>query len=524
MDKPLEFLEVTELRKLLDTKQISSLELTKHFLERVKKFNPKLNAFITVTESEALKEAKAADDFIASPGENPPLCGIPYAAKDLFCTAGVRTTAASKILDNYIPPYDATVIGKFKAQKAVLLGKTNLDQFAHGSSTETSAYGPSKNPWDTTRMPGGSSGGSTAAQAAGLSPFSLSTETGGSIRQPASLCGVSGWKPTYGRVSRFGVIAMGSSLDSIGTVAGSVKDLALLAEIMSGRDPRDATTGHINVPTYNLQLTTDLHGIKIGIPKEYFIDGMQAEVKQQIMEAVKELEKLGAKIVDVRLPNTKYGSLVYAIVCPSEVSSNLARYDGIRYGHSTSRAKDLMQVYTKSRAEGFGDEAKRRILTGTYVLSAGYYDAYYKKAQRVRRLIINEFAEVFKQVDVLACPSTPTVAQTLGQAASNPLFGYIADQLNIPGSLAGLPALSVPCGFARPTDGDEESSINPHPSRLLSGHPLPEGEGNNVGVPPALGLPVGLQIIGPQWGEQAIFNVGFAYQQATDWHKKQPAM
>ncbi len=487
------YLSLTELRKKLDHKEISSLELTRYFLARIKKSD--LNAFVTVTEEEALAAAKDADDFISSPGENPFLCGIPYASKDLFCTKGIRTTASSKILDNYFPPYDATVTKKLNEQKSVLLGKTNLDEFAHGSSTETSAYGPSKNPWDSTRIPGGSSGGSTAAVGAGLSPWATATETGGSIRQPASLCGLSGWKPTYGRVSRYGVIAMASSLDSPGAVAYSVEDLARLAEVLAGQDEKDSTTSPVEVPAYSKKLSADVKGLKIGVPKEYFVDGMEDGVKQRVMEAIKEYEKMGAKIEEVSLPYTKFGSLVYAIVCPSEVSSNLARFDGIRYGHSTREAKNLLEVYEKSRAEGFGNEAKRRILTGTYVLSAGYYDAYYKKAQKVRSLIIKEFAEVFKKVDILACPSSPNVAIKLGHAKDNPLFGYIADQLNIPGSLAGLPALSIPCGFALPADG-QANSLD--------------------------GLPVGLQIIGPQWGEQKTFNAGYAYQQVTDWHKKHP--
>jgi aspartyl-tRNA(Asn)/glutamyl-tRNA(Gln) amidotransferase subunit A len=489
--------ELTELRKLLDDKQVSSVELTKYFLQRIKEQNPDLNAFLTITEQEALKQAQDADEFINTPGDNPALCGIPYTAKDLFNTKGIRTTAGSKILDNYIPPYNSTVIDKVNEQKGVLLGKTNMDQFAHGSSGETSAYGPTKNPWDKTRMPGGSSSGSAAAVGAGLAPWALATETGGSIRQPASLTGISGWKPTYGRVSRYGVIAMASSLDSMGAMAYSVRDLALIAEVISGRDPKDATSGHDDVPNYSQALNSDLKGVKVGIPKEYFIEGMEDGVKQRVMEAIKELEKQGATLVEVNLPNTKYGSLVYAIVCPSEISSNLARYDGIRYGHVSNEANNLLEVYTKSRAEGFGDEAKRRIMTGTYVLSAGYYDAYYKKAQKVRRLIVNEFAEVFKQVDVLACPSSPNVALQLGKAADDPLFGYIADQLNIPSSLAGLPALSVPCGFSMPKDGT---------------------------APSLDGLPVGLQIIGPQWGEQKVFNVGYAYQQVTDWHKKHPGV
>lgn len=490
---------LSELRKLLDSKQASSVELTRYFLERIKKHDKELNSFITVCEEEALKAAKDADDFINSPGENPFLCGIPYAAKDLFCTKGIRTTAASKILDNYVPPYDATVIKKLKEQKSVLLGKTNQDQFAHGSSGETSAFGPAKNPWDKTRMPGGSSSGSAAAVSAGIAPFALATETGGSIRYPSNLCGITGWKPTYGRVSRYGVIAMASSLDSIGAMAYSVEDIAHLAEVMAGRDEKDSTTGHAEVPKYHKNLSKDLHGVKIGVAEEYFLDGMEEGGRKRVEEGIKQLENLGAELVNVHVPiSAKYGSLVYAIVCPSEISSNLARYDGIRYGHTIHQtAKDLMEVYMKSRSEGFGDEAKRRILTGTYVLSAGYYDAYYKKAQKVRRLIVNEFIKVFKQVDVLVSPAGPGVAQKLGHAADDPLFGYIVDQLNIPSSLAGLPALSVPCGFARPTDGD---------------------------TPSMDGLPVGLQIIGPQWGEQKIFDVGYAYQQATEWHKKHPML
>ncbi len=486
----MERLSLSEFRKNLDAKEVSSKELAEYFLGQVKNQNPELNAFITITEEQALAQAKEADEYMSSGGSNPALCGIPYAVKDLFCTAGVRSTAASKILDQYLPPYDSTAVVKAKEQKAVMLGKTNLDEFAHGSSGETSAYGPTKNPWDKTRMPGGSSSGSASAVAGGLVPWALATETGGSIRQPASLTGVSGWKPTYGRVSRYGVIAMGSSLDSPGAMARSVEDLAIVAEAISGEDVKDGTTGKISVPSYFSNLSENVKGLKIGIPDEYFIDGMESDVKQMVMEGVKELEKLGAHLVPVSLPNTKYGSLVYAIVCPSEVSSNLARYDGIRYGHVSAEAKDLLEIYMKSRAEGFGDEAKRRIMTGTYVLSAGYYDAYYKKAQKVRRLILNEFEEVFKKVDVLAAPSSPNVALQLGTAANDPLFGYIADQLNIPSSLAGLPGVSMPCGFGKPADGAD------------------------------VFLPVGLQIMGKQWDEQKVFNVGYAFQKVTDWHLK----
>ena len=487
-----EFLELTELRKLLDSKQISSVELTKHFLERIKKSD--LNAFLTVSGEEALREAQEADEFMAAGGENPLLCGIPYAAKDLFCTKGVRTTAASKILDNYVPPYDSTVIGKLKNQKAVLIGKTNLDQFAHGSSGETSAYGPARNPWDKTRMPGGSSSGSASAVTAGLAPFALATETGGSIRLPSSFSGNTGWKPTYGRVSRYGVIAMGSSLDSPGVMANSAKDAALLASVISGRDEKDSTTSSSAVPDYAANLNGNIKGLRIGIPKEYFVEGIEPGVRSRIMEALDVLKSLGAELVDVTLPTTKYGSLVYAIICPSEVSSNLARYDGIRYGHTTSVAKDLLEVYEKSRAEGFGDEAKRRIMTGTYVLSAGYYDAYYKRAQKVRRLLVNEFMEMFKKVDILVCPSNPGVAQKLGHAADDPLFGYIVDQLHIPSSLAGLSGIAFPCGMAQAPDD------------------------------PSMELPVGIQAIGPQLGEQQVFNLAYAFQQATDFHKKHPGI
>lgn len=487
----LAFSEFSELQDKLKNKEISSVELTKYFLDRIKKHNCELNAYLTVTEDLALEQAAEADRILASESNPGALTGIPFAVKDLFSTQGVRTTASSKILDQFIPVYDATTIKKIRAEKAVMLGKTNLDEFAHGSSTETSAYGPSHNPWDVTRIPGGSSGGSSAAVASGLAPFALATETGGSIRQPASLTGISGWKPTYGRVSRYGVIAMTSSNDSPGTMARSVKDLALTAEFMSGYDPNDGTTANKPVPNYSANLKTDLTGVKIGIPKEYFVEGMEADVQARIMEAIEELKKLGAEIVDVSLPLTKYGSLVYAIVTPSEISSNLAKFDGIRFGHQTKEAKTLNEIYMKSRGEGFGDEAKRRIMTGTYALSAGYYDAYYLKAQKVRRLLVNEFNEVFEKVDALVCASVPNVATKLGFAKDNPLHGYIADQLNIPASMAGLPALSVPVGFGKAPDGDVQ-------------------------------MPVGLQIIGPQWGEQTIFNIGHAYQQVTDWHKKAP--
>jgi len=486
----LSYLSISELHEKLVKKEVSAKELAEYFIAKIHKHNSTLNAFLTMSEEQALQEAAVVDAKIAEGKEIGILEGIPYAAKDLFCTKGVRTTASSKILENYIPPYDATTVINNKTAGAIMLGKTNLDEFAHGSSTETSAYGPSHNPWDTSRIPGGSSGGSAAAVAAGLAPYALATETGGSIRQPASLCGICGWKPTYGRVSRYGVIAMTSSNDSPGILGLSVKDLAITAEMMAGYDSKDSTTANKEVPEYTKNLRTDLKGLRIGVPKEYFIEGMEPGVEKRIYEAIEELRKLGAEVTEVSLPLTKYGSLVYAIVTPSEISSNLARFDGIRYGHRSPEAKDLLDIYEMSREEGFGDEAKRRIMTGTYALSAGYYDAYYLKAQKVRRLLVNEFANVFNEVDALVCASSPNVAPKIGTAKDNPLFGYIADQLNIPGSMAGLPALSIPCGFGAADDGTQ--------------------------------MPVGLQIIGPQWGEQTIFDVGHAYQQSTDWHKKFP--
>jgi aspartyl-tRNA(Asn)/glutamyl-tRNA(Gln) amidotransferase subunit A len=486
----LAFTEIGELHQKLTKKEISAVELADYFIARIEKYNPELNAYLTITAEQARAAAKEADKKIATGAVLQSLEGIPYAAKDLFNTKDIRTTASSKILENYIPPFDATAIQKVNNSGSAILGKTNLDEFAHGSSTETSAFGPSHNPWDITRIPGGSSGGSAAAVAAGLTPFALATETGGSIRQPASLCGISGWKPTYGRVSRYGVIAMTSSNDSPGTMAHSVRDLALTAEVMSGHDLKDSTTGQHEVPKYSQNLRSDLKGMTIGVPKEYFIEGMEADVQARVMEAIEELRKLGANIVEVSLPLTKYGSLVYAVVTPSEISSNLAKFDGIRYGHRASDAKNLLEIYEHSRGEGFGDEAKRRIMTGTYALSAGYYDAYYLKAQKVRRLLVNEFNDVFQKVDALVCPSTPNVAPKIGTAKDNPLFGYIADQLNIPAAMAGLPALSVPAGMGAADDGTM--------------------------------MPVGLQIIGAQWAEQKIFDIGHAFQLATDWHKQHP--
>ena len=489
------FRDVHELHGMLVEKKISAVELAKFFIARVKKYNPQLNDYLTVTEEHALGAARKADDALAHDEKPGMLTGIPYSLKDLYCTKDILTTASSKILENYVPPYSATAVERIEFENGVLLGKTNLDEFAHGSSTETSAFGPSKNPWDESRIPGGSSGGAASAVAAGISPFALGTETGGSIRQPSSLCGVSGWKPTYGRVPRYGVIAMTSSNDSPGAFARTVRDLAAIAEVTSGHDPKDSTSSPQPVPSYSKNLPTgaagSLKGVRVGVPKEYFVEGMEPDVEARVRGAIEEMRKLGAEIIDVSLPLTRYGSLVYAIVTPSEISANLARFDGIRYGHRAPEAKDLLEIYTKSRDEGFGDEAKRRIMTGTYALSAGYYDAYYLKAQKVRRLLVNEFIDVFTKVDVLACAVTPNVAPKIGKAKDDPLYGYIVDQLNIPAAMAGLPALSIPCGFGVADDGKTQ-------------------------------MPVGLQLIGPQFGEQQLFNVGHAYQQVTDWHTKTP--
>ena len=375
---------IKDLRAGLDSKEFSSVELAKYYLDRINKFDKELNAFITLTEELALEQAAEADKKIAA-GEQGMLTGIPYAAKDLFCTRGVKTTAASKILENYVPSSDSTVVRKLREAGAVLVGKTNLDQFAHGSSTETSYYGPVHNPWDLERNPGGSSGGSSSAVAARLVPFALATETGGSIRQPASLCGISGWKPTYGRVSRFGVIAMASSMDSMGALSRSVEDLAISAEAMAGFDPKDGTSGKIPVKNWPKNLVRSMKGLRIGVPREYFVPGIEKDVKEKVTKAIDEMRNLGAEVIDVSLPMTSYGSMVYAIVTPSEVSSNLARYDSIRYGHTTDRASNLYDLYAKSRAEGFGDEAKRRIMTGTYALSAGCWST--SSTRCLKRLI-----------------------------------------------------------------------------------------------------------------------------------------
>jgi aspartyl-tRNA(Asn)/glutamyl-tRNA(Gln) amidotransferase subunit A len=475
---------LAELAKKLRAKEFSVIELTRSLLGRIEAAQPKLNAFITVTPDSALAQAKAADAALAA-GKAGPLTGLPLAHKDIFCTQGVKTSCGSRMLDNFVSPYDATVVERLSGSGMVMLGKTNMDEFAMGSSNETSFYGPVRNPWDPTLVPGGSSGGSAAAVAARLVPIATATDTGGSIRQPASLCGVTGLKPTYGRVSRFGMIAFASSLDQGGLIALSAEDCAMVLESMAGFDPRDSTSVDAPVPNYVAGLDQPLTGLKIGLISEFFGGGLDTSVEALIREALKVYEKLGATLVDVKLPALPLSVPTYYVVAPAEASSNLARFDGVRYGHRCQDPKDLMDLYKRSRGEGFGAEVKRRIMTGTYVLSAGYYDAYYLKAQRVRQLINQDFKRAFEQVDVLIGPTAPDVAFGIGAKTDDPIQMYLNDIYTIGANLAGVPGISIPCGFVR-------------------------------------GLPVGMQICGAHFAEAKLLNVAHAYQKETDWHKKMP--
>ena len=476
---------LTELSTSLHKGDISSVELTQHYLDRIKTHNSHLNAYITVCEDKALQQARAADQKIQQQTARK-LTGIPVAHKDIFCTKGVRTSCASKMLDNFISPYNATVVEKVNTAGMVTLGKTNMDEFAMGSSNETSFYGPVKNPWDNARVPGGSSGGSAAAVAANLTPIATGTDTGGSIRQPASLCNLTGLKPTYGRISRYGMIAFASSLDQAGPLARSAEDAALLLNEMAGFDPLDSTSVEREVPDYTATLQDSIADLKIGLPKEYFSEGLDPQVAATIEAAIKIYESLGASIRDITLPNTSLAVPTYYVVAPAECSSNLSRMDGVRFGHRCDNPKDLLDLYQRSRGEGFGEEVKRRIMTGTYALSSGYYDAYYLKAQQCRRLISNDFQQAFNDIDVIMGPTTPTTAFKLGEKTDEPISMYLADIYTISTNLAGLPALSIPAGFVK-------------------------------------GLPVGLQIIGNYFDEARLLNVAHSYQQATDWHIKSPA-
>lgn len=475
---------LAELAAGLRARRFSSVELARHFLARIERFNPELNAFITVTAEQALAAAEQADQRRAQ-GDESPLLGLPIAHKDIFCTDGVLTTCGSRMLSNFVAPYDATVVEKLAQAGVVSLGKANMDEFAMGSSNETSWYGPVKNPWDLKKVPGGSSGGSAAAVAARLAPSATGTDTGGSIRQPAALTGLTGLKPTYGRVSRYGMIAFASSLDQAGTLTYSAEDAALLLQAMAGFDPRDSTSVDAPVPDYVAALGQPLAGLKIGLLKEFFEKGLEEQSARLVREALAVYEKLGAKLVEVSLPNLPLSVPTYYVVAPAECSSNLSRFDGIRFGYRCENPTDLLDLYTRSRGEGFGPEVKRRIMTGTYVLSAGYYDAYYLRAQKVRRLIADDFARAFKEVDVLMGPTSPTPAFDLGAKVDDPITMYLNDIYTIGANLAGLPAMSIPCGFS--------------------------GE-----------LPVGLQIIGPHFAEAKLLNVAHGYQRETEWHKRIP--
>ena len=480
---------VIELSDALAAKKVSSVELTRLFLDRIKGLNGRLNAFITVDEERSLKQARVADERRSGKGnvgEAGALTGIPIAHKDIFCTKGLRTTCGSRMLADYASPYDAHVIERFNAAGAVLLGKTNMDEFAMGSSNETSHFGPVRNPWDLERVPGGSSGGSAAAVAARMAPAATGTDTGGSIRQPAALSGVSGLKPTYGVVSRYGMIAFASSLDQGGPLGKCAADLALLMNAMAGFDARDSTSLERPAEDYGRELNLDLRGLRIGLPKEYFADGVDADVLACVREATRWFEAQGAKTVEITLPNTGLAVPVYYVIAPAEASSNLSRFDGVRYGHRAKEYADLNDMYRRTRAEGFGTEVKRRILIGTYVLSHGYYDAYYLQAQKVRRLIAKDFAEAFSRCDLIMGPTSPSTAFVLGAKTDDPVQMYLNDIFTIPAPLAGLPGLSIPCGF----DGK--------------------------------GLPVGLQIMGNYFTEATMLGAAHRYQQATDWHLRAP--
>ena len=475
---------LAQLSIALESKKISSEELTRLYIERCNKHNNSLNCFITITEEEALKKARQADKKRAS-GDYNLLTGIPIAQKDIFCTNGTRTTCGSKMLDNFVAPYDATLIKKMNDAGLIMLGKTNMDEFAMGSSNETSFYGPVKNPWDDCRVPGGSSGGSASAVAARLSPAATGTDTGGSIRQPSSFCGITGLKPTYGRVSRYGMVAFASSLDQGGPMTQTAEDAALIMNIIAGFDEHDSTSTEKPTDNYTEKLNNSIKGLKIGLPKQYFDESLDNNVAEVIENGLKELEKLGAKCVDVELPHTELSIPAYYVVAPAECSSNLSRYDGVRFGHRCKEPKDLSDLYCRSRQEGFGKEVKRRIITGTYVLSAGYYDAYYIKAQKIRQIISNDFQNVFKNVDIIAGPTTTGVAFKLNEKLNDPISMYLSDLYTVSVNLAGLPAISVPSGF-----------INK--------------------------LPVGMQLIGNYFQESLLMNVAHQYQKVTDWHQKIP--
>jgi aspartyl-tRNA(Asn)/glutamyl-tRNA(Gln) amidotransferase subunit A len=477
-------LTIHQLHDLLREGKTSSQEVTQAFLDRIADTDEQVNAFITVCPQEAMQQAEAADARLKA-GDDAPLTGIPLALKDIFVTEGLRTTCASQILNNFIPPYDGTAVAKLKDQGAVILGKLNMDEFAMGSSNENSSFGPVRNPWNSDCVPGGSSGGSTACVAARQAVATLGTDTGGSIRQPASHCGVVGLKPTYGRVSRYGVIAYASSLDQVGPVTRDVEDCAMLLGAVAGYDPADSTSVDLPVPDYRATLKDGVKGLKVGLPKEYFIEGLDPDVKQAVEKAVDTLRELGAEPVEVSLPHTDYAVACYYLIATAEASSNLARYDGVRYGQRVDQEQGLIDMYRQSRAAGFGPEVKRRIMLGTYALSSGYYDAYYLKAQKVRTLIRQDFLDAFNQVDVILTPVAPTPAFQIGEKTADPLQMYLSDIFTIPVNLAGTCGMSLPCGMSQK------------------------------------GLPIGLQLIGRPFGEETLLRTAYAFEQASDWHQQQ---
>lgn len=477
-------LTIAEIAKGLQDRAFSSVEITEYLLARAKRLDRQFNSLITLTENEALDAASAADQRLAK-SDAPALCGVPLIHKDIFCTQGVRTSCGSKMLDNFIPPYNATVIENFNRCGAVMLGKSNMDEFAMGSSNETSFYGPVKNPWSPDCVPGGSSGGSAAAVAARLAAGATATDTGGSIRQPAALCGVTGLKPTYGRVSRWGMIAFASSLDQGGPMARTAEDCALLLNCMASYDDKDSTSINREVPDHCAELNSSLQGLRIGVPREYFSEGLDAGTEQAVQAALSEYQKLGAELIDISLPNTGLSVPAYYVIAPAEASANLSRFDGVRYGYRCEDPQDLQDLYCRTRAEGFGEEVQRRILIGTYCLSAGYYEAYYGKAQQVRQLIRQDFVEAFKQVDLIMGPTCPSPAFPFGAKGSDPVAMYLEDIYTISTNLAGLPGMSIPCGLVE-------------------------------------GKPVGLQIIGNYFDEARMLNAAHRYQQVSDWHNLAP--
>ena len=480
-------LTIHQLHELIARKEVTSKEATDALYRHIKKVDGKIRAYLLFTEEEAFRQAEEIDRIISNGGEFGDLSGIPMGLKDILCTKGIRTTCGSKILENYVPFYDGTVVAKLKARGIVLLGKLNMDEFAMGSSTENSGFQVTRNPWSLERIPGGSSGGSSAAVAADETIATLGTDTGGSIRQPAHCCGVVGLKPTYGRVSRYGLVAFASSLDQIGPITKDVEDCAIMMNAISGYDPYDSTSVNIEVPDYKRFLVKDVKGMRIGIPEEYFVEGMDPDVEKRIREAIKLFETWGATVQTVSLPHTEYAVAIYYIIATAEASSNLARYDGVKYGFRSKGYQDLMEMYAQTRARGFGQEVKRRIILGTYVLSAGYYDAYYRKASQARTLMRKDFEDAFQKVDVILTPTAPTPAFKIGEKVEDPLQMYLSDIHTIPVNLAGIPAMVVPCGFSHE------------------------------------GLPIGLQIMGRHFDEGRLIRVGYTFEQNTDFHLKKPA-